>query len=108
MDRKSLLIQAEATRPVMPTDPKKLEEEATEGMALKNMIEGRGWKYLLQKFIEPRRQVSRILQEKTQISRNEACGAVDELNKLIDFINRHIADGHIALEQIEAAKKGRS
>jgi hypothetical protein len=108
MDRKSLLLQEDLKRPVMPQDPKKLEVEADEGLALRMMSDTRGWKLLLEKFIKPRSSVNRILQAKTALDRNEACGAVEELTELMNFVDRHIKDGQTAYEQREAMKKGGS
>lgn len=106
MDRKSMLLQAESLKPTMPKDVNKLEEIATEGMAFRMMIETRGWKMLLEKFIKPRSSVNRFLQTKTTQERHEAWGALGELNELMSYIERHIKDGEDAARQVDAIKKG--
>lgn len=100
-----MLIQADSQRLTMPKDMKKLEEEATEGMALKMMVETKGWKILLERFIKPRSLVGRFLQTKTTQERHEMWGALGELNELMNFVERHIKDGQTASEQIEAIRK---
>jgi hypothetical protein len=105
MDRKDMLIQADLQAPKVPKDAKKLDDEAVEGIALKQMSESRGWKVLMEKFIKPRSHISRILQAIDRKGRDEACGAVDELLALTNFVEGHIKDGYSALEQLEAIKK---
>ena len=105
MDRKSLLIQEDLGRPKVPKDPKTLENEASEGMALRMMIESRGWKVLLEKFINPRNSLQRFLQTKTIQERHEVHGALSELSALMSFINRHINDGKDSFEELETIKK---
>jgi hypothetical protein len=106
MDRKTMLVQAETKRPTVTKDLKKLEEEAVEGMALKMMSETKGWKILLERFITPRSSLSRFLQTKTTQERHEVHGSLNELNELMNFLDRHIKDGKTASEQIESIRKG--
>lgn len=105
MDRKTLLIQADLERPKMPKDPKKLEDEASEGLALKQMTESRGWKLVLEKFIIPRNSTKRFLSTKTTKERDEAFGALAELNELLNFVNGHIKDGEDSWKELEAIKR---
>ena len=89
----------------MVKDVKKLEEEAIEGLALRQMTETRGWKILLEKFIKPRNSVKRFLLTKTIQERNEAHGALSELDALMSFLEVHIKEGQGADAQLEALKK---
>lgn len=105
MDRKSMLIQAEAQVPQMPKDVKKLEEDESEGIALKIMTETRGWRILLEKFMKPRYSLKRFLQSSTTQTRHEVWGALQELDDLMSFIDRHIKDGQSAQEQLKSMRK---
>jgi hypothetical protein len=105
VDRKTLLVQADLERPKLPRDPKKLENEASEGLALKQMIETRGWKILLAEFIEKRNSIQRFLSTKTTKERDEAFGALTELNELLNFVSRHIKDGEDSWKELETIKR---
>jgi len=105
MDRKEMLIQADSERPKVLRDPKKLELEASEGMALRAMSETRGWKILLEKFINQRNSLRRFLQTKTTKERDEVHGALTELDELLNFVNGHIRDGQSSWEELEAIKR---
>lgn len=104
-DRKDMLVQVDLQAPKMPKEAKKLEEESSEGFALKVMTESRGWKILLEKFIKPRSHVNRILAARTTQERHEACGAVAVLQDLTNFVEGHIKEGYSALSELETLRK---
>jgi hypothetical protein len=107
--RKEILMEAEApkvTQYDLSRVPK-LTADVDEATALSLMKESRGWKVVLNKFIEPRISRDRMLQAHTAQERAEVWGAVGELDELVKFVNGHIKEGQKANEELEALKKRR-
>ena len=108
MDRKSLVMQAQAQAPTVPKDEKTLAKKEDEGMALRAMTETRGWKMLYENFIKTRSSINRFLQTSTTQERHEIFGALSELNDLMSYVQAHITEGDESSKDLAALRKGRT
>jgi hypothetical protein len=108
MERKDLLIaEAETPRPQIPQSEEKLSEVVEEAACLLQLVEGRGWKMLVTKWIEPRSSLSRILSQPGGRQRDEAVAAVAELTELKKYIDGRIEEGKKAARKLETLNKQR-
>lgn len=107
MDRKDMLLaEAGGFRPPQPKrDVQTLTEVRDEGASYLELVETRGWKLLLKKFLEPRSSVNRILSQPGGRSRDEATAAVAELVELKNYVEGRIKEGLKAHEELKALKE---
>lgn len=109
MERKEMLLkEAEVPqRPEPEQSEQKLSEIVDEAVSYIQMQESRGWKKLVEKFLEPRSSLNRIISQPGGRSRDEATAAVAELVELTNYIKGRIKEGEKANEALERLKKHR-
>ena len=108
MDRKDMLVKADAQeRPMPQKSEQKLSETVDEGASYLNLVDSRGWKLLVKNFLDPRSSLSRILAQPGGRLRDEATAAVAELVDLMKYINGRIEEGKKANTELESLRNQR-
>ena len=108
MDRKDLLVREDIpSRPEITAPESNLAEIVDKSSAYVIMTETRGWKRLIEDFINPRISIRRILDAPAGALRNEVCGELKSLDELLKHVSGAIEEGQKAAKQLEILRKGR-
>jgi hypothetical protein len=100
-----MLLQAELPKRPEIVNEAKLVSKVDEAAALAALRESRGWKMLYKNFIEPKISLDRLLQARGPFRRAEETGAVQELVRLLKYIDGLIEEGQEANMKLEALRK---
>lgn len=108
LERRDLVTREDIpTRPEATIPESNLAEMADKGSAYIIMQETRGFKKLMEEFINPRLSIRRILDAPAGAVRNEVCGELKALDDLLKYISGMIEEGQKAAKQLESLRKNR-
>lgn len=108
LDRRDLITREDIpSRPEVIVPEANLAEAADKGSAYVIMTETRGFKKLMEEFVNPRLSLRRILDTPAGASRNEICGELKALDDLLKHISGVIEEGQKASKQLETLRKNR-
>ena len=108
LDRRDLITREDIpSRPEIVAPESNLMENADKGSAYVIMTETRGWKKLVEEFINPRLSIRRVLDAPAGAIRNEVCGELKSLDELLKYVSGAIEEGQKAAKQLELLRKNR-
>ena len=108
LDRRDLIAREDIpSRPEIIVPESNLAEMADKGSAYVIMQETRGFKRLVEEFINPRLSIRRVLDAPAGAVRNEVCGELKALDDLLKHISGIVEEGLKASKQLETLRKNR-
>jgi len=105
MDRRDLLLKEPPPKRQELVNEESLARDVDKAAAFEVMASSRGWKMLLEDFINPRISIDILLQKRGPFGHAETRGSVKALRMLLDYINGTIKEGQKAHETLEVLKK---